>query len=156
MKQIKSTLLVLLLAAPLAVMAGGQTGSIKPRIEAALVQMDKAANKRDVKTIARYLAEDVVIVLTMNTPEGKQQARLSKTQYINMLKQGFASTSAYSYKRLSSTIEVKSKTQAIVSSRIHEKMTINGQTMEGDSTEVSVFEIKDGKLVATRVEGTQL
>ena len=117
-----------------------------------LSEMDVAITNLDSETLAKTLSDDIQITIHINIQGNEQVMKPSKQDYISMLKQGWAAVENYSYKRSDLVIDIKDG-KAVVSANVKETMTVQGQSLSGESKEVATVESVNGKLLFTNIVG---
>ena len=117
-----------------------------------LSEMDVAITNLDSETLAKTLSDDIQITIHINIQGNEQVMKPSKQEYISMLKQGWAAVENYSYKRSDLVIDIKDG-KAVVSANVKETMTVQGQSLSGESKEVATVESVNGKLLFTNIVG---
>jgi hypothetical protein len=121
-------------------------------VRAFMSTIDEAVNMKDAEKIDGLLAENVQIALNMTANGQTQVMSPSKQEYLAMLNQGWAMSSDYSYTRSIVNIDIQSG-KASVSSKVKESMTVQGQSLSGESREELVIEVVDGNFAITRIVG---
>jgi hypothetical protein len=119
-----------------------------------LKSMDEAAIKKDVKAIVAHMAPNAIIKLEMLGPQGKQTLRLNIKEYEAYLKQGYAATSNFNYKRTNTKIKISTDGRtARVTDTVLETMSMGGKTISGETKETALLELRNGKLFITAIDG---
>ena len=117
-----------------------------------LSEIDNAIVNLDANGVANALSDDVNITMNI-TMEGQTQVmKLSKQEYITMLKQGWSAYENYTYSKSNVIIKIQ-EGKAIVTANIKETMTVQGQNLSGESQEIVTIEIVNGNLLITNVVG---
>jgi len=124
----------------------------KQNVNVFLVSIDKAAVMKNANIISDTLSENVVIIINMTMEDKKQIMKLTKKDYVSILKRGWSIYKNYKYTRTNINIKIKNN-KAFVTSNIKESMTIEGKNISGSSKEETTIELIDGKLLITKLVG---
>jgi hypothetical protein len=149
----RCSIAILGLLALLSSAAGSTTELTEASVRALIAKVDRAIPARNVAVIAEVLAERVVISVNMTVNGQLQHLSPDRGQYLDMLKQTWATVSDYRYRRYNQRITIEGH-QAIVTADVWESATLNGQTMSTQSRETTIIESVDGKLQATAISTT--
>ena len=148
-----------------AVWATGTAGSAstlvltQAEVEDLIKQMDKAIDEKSIEIIDPLLYDELKVTLK-NVPQADGKTlnmEMTKNQYLAMAKQTWATAKSYEYRRTDLQIDVaKDGKSATVSAIVHEKVVMPEQALESKTREVMTVEKRDGKVVATALEGEVL
>lgn len=143
----------LLLLASFGLISVGHAGDLnEAAVNNFLNKLDAAIEKLDVNGVAATMSDAVDIILNIDMQGQKQVMQLTKAQYVDMLRQGWAAYSNYKYSR--SNVKVKMNgNSALVTADVSETMTVQGQTMTGNSKEEVTVELQNGQPVITKIVG---
>jgi hypothetical protein len=125
-------------------------------MEQALSGIAKAANNKDIRGIASYLSDDLVVFLTMELPSGRQDLRMNKNEYLHKLEKTFSKQALYKYRSDNVKIDIGADgMSATVEEDIHETFgTLEMRT--GSAThQQSAVELRRGRIVVTKIVATQ-
>lgn len=117
---------------------------------AILANVDRAIPLKDFEVIAAALSDDVVIEANIAMGGQSQAYTYRKAEYLQGLRDSWAQTSEYEYKRDNQSIVVSGGT-ATVSADVVESMVIQGQAFTSKSREVATIERVDGVPLITRI-----
>jgi hypothetical protein len=119
-------------------------------------EIEEAANRKDIDSIAYYLAPDLVVFLTVDSPGGRQDLRLNKEEYLEKLQQGFSKIPAYSYRseNVDIIISQDGKSATIVEDIRETVGTLEAKT-EVVSNQKSALEFRGGRIVVTKIVATE-
>lgn len=118
-----------------------------------MAKVDQAAVRKDAETVSKTLSDSVEIIMLISHGGQTQRMAMNKDQYMAALRQGWAASSNYSYRRANEKI-VLSGSKAYVSSEVFESMVINGQPLRTSSKESATLELINGALLVTKVFAT--
>jgi hypothetical protein len=118
-----------------------------------MVKVDQAAARKDADTVSKTLSDAVEITMMISYGGQTQRLSMNKDQYMAALRQGWAASSNYTYRRANEKI-VLSGSKAYVSSEVFESMVINGQPLRTSSKESATLELINGALLVTKVFAT--
>lgn len=122
------------------------------RVEQFLVQLELAAERRDVTHIVAALADDVVIVFRMGAQGGMPDLTLTKTQYGDFLAGAFATIEAHRTRRFGTKITLSEDgRQAEVFANVEETTTVQGKTSVHTSQQTVLVVLSNGQLLVKRV-----
>lgn len=113
---------------------------------------DQAAVSLNADALAATLSNNVVIIMNIDMQGQKHVMKPSKQEYIAMLKQGWSTYTDYTYKKSNVVIKMQSG-KALVTADVKESMTVQGQTMSGESKEEVVIEMINNTPMITKVVG---
>ncbi|MCL6435682.1 MAG: nuclear transport factor 2 family protein [Leptolyngbyaceae cyanobacterium HOT.MB2.61] len=125
------------------------------QIRAILDQMQAASNKRDTKTIMKFLAPDATVRMTIDAQGKSQTMTLTRSQYYQYLQQGFYITENYRGQYSNLKIQVMpNKKAAIATYVLDEEITIKNQpgTLVSSSDASMKFEIVKGQILVTSLK----
>jgi hypothetical protein len=119
-------------------------------------EIKEAANKKDVDSIAQYLAPDLVVFLTVNSAGGRQDIRLNKDEYIKKLKDAFSKIPAYSYRSENANIIIsRDSKSATIDENIRENVGTREMKAEVVSHQKSAIELRNGQILVTKIVATE-
>lgn len=148
-KMIKAGLLALGIVAAAVANAGELS---QKSVKALLDSVDAAANSQNVEQIASSMSDNVEIVINVTMQGQTQVMQITKPQYIEMLKQGWAEYSDYKYTRSSTKIDIKGD-KAIATATVKESMTVQGQKVSSVTREEATIELVKGEPRVTKLVG---
>lgn len=117
-----------------------------------IVTMEDAVNTLDAQVVADALSNDVEITMHVTMQGQTQVLNPSKQEYIALLKQGWAQYSDYKHSRSNTVIEIRDD-KAFVTADILESMSIQGQTLSGETKEELTIELVNGNPQVTTMTG---
>ena len=124
-------------------------------VMAILTSMDKAAKKANIAGMIAPLASDVKIKIAVSAPDSdkEQVVHLTKEEYATNTRQLMRRRFKYTVERKNVKVKIynDSKT-AIVTNDVYETMTIAQVTVRAVSSETSIFNIRNGKILITSTE----
>lgn len=123
-----------------------------PQINSVLERVDQAINSHDADALAKELSNEVKITMQFDIPGQKQVMQPSKSEYVDMLKQGWAQYSNYKYAKSNVKIELNGA-KAFVSDDVTESMDIQGQHLSAHSREEVIIEIINDQPLITSIVG---
>jgi hypothetical protein len=144
------TLLTFLLLTLLSITSLSAEKLTKSSIKNMISNMDKAASKRDVVSISRYMHPNAVIKMHVTISGKEQEMQINKQQYIQLLTQGLQAATTYEHETSNVKIRISNK-KAFVSMEITETVGINGRTQVGESQENMTIELINGHLMVTEI-----
>ena len=115
-----------------------------------LVKFDKAISSKNATEIGSYTSENAEFLLTIPMGGQAQPLRISKAQYMAMLRDTWAQASNYTYRRTNEKIVI-SGGKATVTADVFESLTLQGKKITTQSREIATFESVNGVLLLTRV-----
>ncbi|MSQ58142.1 MAG: hypothetical protein EXR36_00405 [Betaproteobacteria bacterium] len=122
------------------------------RVEQFLVQLELAAERRDIAHIIDSLADDVVIVFRMAALGGMPDMTLDKVQYRDFLVGAFATIEAHGSRRYGTKITVSPDGMyAEVFANVEETTTMKGRTSVHTSQQTVLVALANNKLQVKRV-----
>ncbi|MFN0314124.1 MAG: hypothetical protein ACKVQA_03680 [Burkholderiales bacterium] len=143
---------IALLAAGLINTSPAQAQLTEARVEQFLVQLELAAERRDVPHIVDSLADDVIIVFRMAALGGMPDLTLTKIQYRDFLVDAFATIQAHSSRRYGTKITISQDgLQAEVFANVEETTTMQGKTSVHTSQQTVLLVLVKDKLQVKRV-----
>jgi len=141
--------------------AAGASASVLSRLEVEefIRQMDKAIDEKSIDKLSALLYDEIKIGLkNVPQPDGKlQNVEMTRNQYLASAQQAWALATSYEYGRTDLQIDLaKDGKSATVSAVVREKVVMPEQTLESKTREVMTVEKRDGKVVATVLDGEVL
>ena len=118
-----------------------------------MAKVDQAAVRKDAETVSKTLSDSVEIIMMISHGGQTQRMAMRKDQYMAALRQGWAVSSNYTYRRANEKI-VLNGPKAYVSSEVFESMVINGQSLSTSSKESATIELINGTPLVTKVFAT--
>lgn len=123
-------------------------------IDRMIRDFEEAASRKDFDSVARYFAEDVIIFLTIETPQGTQNLRFDRDEYLAHVKQALSLFPYYEYRSENVTVNISEDGQsATASSDVHETMGNQEIKVSSVTRENFALELRDGRLQITKVVG---
>jgi hypothetical protein len=143
---------IALLAAGLLNTSPARAQLTEARVEQFLVQLELAAERRDVAHIVSSLSDDVVIVFRMAALGGMPDLTLDKTEYRDFLVGAFAAIQAHSSRRYGTKITLSEDgLHAEVFANVEETTTMKGKTSVHTSQQTVLIVLVNDKLQVKRV-----
>ncbi len=116
------------------------------QIHTMLTTMDNAIENKDAETIAKYLDDNIHIIMKMTLAGESKILEFTKDKYIETLEQGWALTEEYTYTRDKVNIEYIGKgNKAVVTTTLYELSVVDGAPMAALSHEKTLVEFRDGE-----------
>jgi len=117
---------------------------------AVISAMDKAARAAKVDDIAAHIADDVRIKMAVEVAGVEQEIELDREKFIFHTRRGFSKRVAYESSRQKTEVTIsKDGRRAMVTSELFEKLTQADGTLRAVSSEIYVFNLRDGKILVT-------
>jgi hypothetical protein len=119
-------------------------------------EIEEAANRKDIDGIAYYLAPELVVLVTADSPSGRKDLRLNKQEYLDKLKQGFSNIPQYYYKSYNVDIIISQdgKSGTVVED-IRKSVGIIEMKTEVVSNQKSAIALRGGRIVVTKTVATE-
>ena len=117
-----------------------------------IAKIDKAVSSRNVSEMGRYLSEDAQIILNLEAGGETQSVTLTKSEYLDITRQGFAAVSDYTFRRSNEQITLSGKS-AKSSGDVIETFVMGGQRQTTRTKEVCTIELINGVLLITKLVG---
>lgn len=117
-----------------------------------IARIDSAIERADAEALGNELSEDAEITLNFVEQGESQVMKLSKREYLQLLKEGWAQFTDYSYHRSDLKIKLQGA-KAFISAIVHEEMAVDGQQYSASSHEEATVELIKGKPIVTAVVG---
>jgi len=117
-----------------------------------LVEIDAAILKQDAAGIARHFAGGAAITQKVRASGGTQTYTATKAEYVAHLRESWAQTSDYRYKRSDETIRILGPTRAVVTALVTESGRAQGLRITSSSAETAVIEVVDGRPLIVRLD----
>ena len=109
---------------------GALTSITREAIEKMVDEFKDAVHARDIDSIAAQISPDAIIFITIDTPQGTQNLRFGKDEYMAHLKEGWSQASHYDYEVKNLKIDISSDGQsATIESDIHESVGAQGMVV---------------------------
>ncbi len=122
-----------------------------------LAQTDAAIERRDADGIAAHLSPQVRIVMTLSASDQTQVLRLSRDQYLQVLREGWAVAKNYRYQRGDVRIEyLDGASRARVTAVVIESFTVKGKPVTGKTRERVLVEMVDGRPLVVEVQAQSI
>jgi hypothetical protein len=125
------------------------------QIHTILEQMQAASNKRDTKTIMKFLAPNATVLMTIEGMGQSQTMSLTRSQYYQYLQQGFYITENYQGTYADLKIQVMPDRKAAIATYVlNEEVTIKSQpgTIVSSSDATMKFEVVKDKILVTQIK----
>jgi ketosteroid isomerase-like protein len=133
---------------------GALTSITREALEQMVDEFKNAVRKRDLDSIAAQFSPDAVIFITIDTPEGTQNLRFGKDEYMAHLQEGWSQVSHYDYEVKNLKMDISSDGQsATIESDIHESVGVQGMTVKTVTHENLALELINGNLQIIKVAG---
>lgn len=117
-----------------------------------IAAMDRAIENRDADTLEAAIAENAQFTAHVTLGGQVQKVQMGKGQYIDSVRNVWAQSTTYSYRRANDVITFSGRSANVVSDVI-EEITVGGQTVRSTSHETATIELVNGKPLLTRVVG---
>jgi len=137
---------IILFTSAISVASGLSEDSVNELLE----RVDNAAVNLNAEEISNALSNNVQITINISSQGKTQVLKLSKQEYIDMLKQGWSMYKNYKYSKSNVKINIQGSA-AYVSADIKESMTVQGQDISGNSKEDLTIELVNGRVLITSV-----
>jgi hypothetical protein len=99
------------------------------------------------------MARDVIINVTVDTPFGPQRQRLTREEFREQTRKGWAMAGQYDYRREKEGISLaEDGLTATVRTDILEAMTIQGRRVRTTTRETATLALVDGRILVTALE----
>ena len=121
-------------------------------VQEVIDKMHIAAENKDTSMVSDLFSDDVSIVMNINAQGETQVLTLGKSDYLEMVQMGWDMAEHYEYSTSNVKIKINGNT-AEVKSDVKESLTIQGQSMDSNSKEVTTIEFNDGVGLITKVVG---
>jgi hypothetical protein len=106
-----------------------------------LTEMYKAIENKDADTIAKYLDDNIHIVMKVTMGENDQVFQFNKDEYLKTMEDGWAVTEEYTYTRDKVNIEyIGEGNKAVVTASVYELSVVAGRPMAALSHEKTLVE----------------
>jgi len=115
-------------------------------------QIDKAIASMNADQVGDALSDNVSITLNFTAGGQKSVLRPSKHEYMKLLKEGWSQYGNYKYNRTNPKISLTGN-KALITADIYESMTVQGQTISGNSKEEITVELINGNPRITKIVG---
>jgi hypothetical protein len=123
-------------------------------IRAKLADIDRATEKRDAATLCAMIAPGARITIRTDAVEGGRTIRLEPAEYCDYMKQGFEQAETYESVRSDVRIALSPDGKAaVVDDSVAEKAVVAGRTLDTVTAEKLTFEVRDGRLMLTAIDG---
>lgn len=123
------------------------------QVEDFLKQLDAAALKKDPSVLLEHLAKDATITVKMNTPVGPQTTHYTAKEYREKVYEELKAVIDFKYQRLDTKIEISTdQKSARVTLKLQEFLTLKTSVLGVQSQQVSIYNLKRGKIVIKSVE----
>lgn len=147
--------LLALLFWPAALLAQGRI--TEPQAQALLEALDRAAASQNTDALMAHFSDDCIITLEIPGPDGAHRFRWSKEEYATQLEEGYEETEAYTVERTDTTIQIAPDGQsARVTATVTEAIRTQTHLIHAVTKDEARLELRDGKLVVTRLDGVVL
>lgn len=124
-------------------------------MQATLKELAAANLNKDIKAIEKYLAPFVIINIETRTPAGPVRIQMSRDEYIAQLSKVFSQATDLQYQQENTRINIGNEGKtAEVETDVIERIVLNGSEQRTVTHERIVFEIIDGRKVATVLDAS--
>lgn len=124
------------------------------KLRAIINSMEAAITRGDVKGVIEHMASDVVVTVHVPGPEGTQVITMNLRQYEQFFEEGMKAVTDYIYTRKDTKIDIApGGDTATVKSTVLERTTLNGRVISSIAEETAVFELQQGRILITSLEG---
>ena len=118
---------------------------------------DSAAVNRDTQGIGAYLGEGFFKYVEVTADEIPLAVQLTKTQYLDLIEEGWETIEQYSYQRKDVVIHVaRDGSSGESNSTIIEAIRADGKDLISKVREYAHYELENGRLVITNIESQTL
>lgn len=122
------------------------------KVNKLIAKVDNAAVSLDAIELAKLLSDNVSITMNISMQGKMQVMKPTKQQYLSMLQQGWSMYKNYKYSKSNVKIKIEGN-KALVTADVKESMTVQGQSISGESKEEITIELVSGKALITNVVG---
>ncbi|QOG12433.1 hypothetical protein [Arcobacter sp. FWKO B] len=122
----------------------------KKTVQALITTVESIVKTHNIDQLAKLLSEDINIKINIKNNGNNQTMKITKSQYLSMLKQGWEMCENYTYKISDINITIKNGL-AYVTSKLEETMICNNQQINSTSYEKSIIKLIDNKLKVTEI-----
>lgn len=137
--------------------AAGQARITEPQVTALLETLDHAARSSNTEALIIHFSDDCIITLEIPGPEGAHRFRWNKEEYARELDEGYKETEDYAVERTETAIRIAPDgLSATVTATVTETMRARHRIIRAVSREVARLELREGRLVVTRLDGVVL
>ncbi|MEW6323867.1 MAG: nuclear transport factor 2 family protein [Nitrospirota bacterium] len=144
----------LLLTAPA---ASAQSPITEPQVQALLQTLDQAAQSLDTDALMTHFADDAVVTLVVPGPDGHQTFRWDKEEYARQLDEGYQEIEEYRFERTDTAIQIAPDGRsARVTATMTETIRMRGQRIYAVTQDDARLELRQGRLMVTRLDGVVL
>lgn len=151
MKYLNKWLLCLMLTCVTGYAIAGEIS--ESQVKKLIDQMDSAIETKSVEQIADTLSDTVTIKMNIHANGNLLQTlKMTKSEYISLVKQGWDAASSYSYVRNNEKINISGEV-ATVTAEVVEVAVIQGQTIKTRTQETAIIEMVDGAPLVTKITG---
>lgn len=127
------------------------------KILAIINSADAAITRGDVKGMTEHMASDIVVTVHIPGPEGTQVITMNLRQYEQFFEETMKAVTDYIYTRKDTQIVIApGGDTATVKSTVLERTTIDGRVITSITEETAVFELRQGRILVTSLEGVIL
>jgi SnoaL-like domain len=144
-----------------------ETVITEQKINAILEEIDAAARNRDIDTIVKHFSKKARITLKIkSSPLVKSESRyvpidtrwtMTRDEYRDYYKRSMSDIDTFDYRRKDTIIKINADGQmAVVGDQVFETAKMGEADVSSVTEETAVFEIEDGQIVITSLEGTML
>jgi hypothetical protein len=114
--------------------------------------VEAATLGQDIDGVVEHMAGDVIINITMDAPFGPQRQRLTREEFREQTRRGWAMAIQYDCRRENERISVDEEGLETVWVDIRESMTMQGRTIRTATQETVTLEGVDGEILVTVLE----
>lgn len=142
---------ILLLLATLVVPAWAQAADFgEASVKRLISGIDRGMAAQDARQLADLFSDHAIITMHIHTRNGSRTMRISKRQYIDMLRRNWSMFDHYKHSRSNVKIALHGS-KAIVTDNVTESITSRGQSMTAVSKEEVVIQRVNGRPRITRI-----
>jgi HEPN domain-containing protein len=145
---------ILFLAALIVAATSHAAGLSEQSVRELIAKMDQAARTRSIEPLAEVLSDDAVIRVTVHIERRKRVLDLTKEDYLEMVRRGWARASAYTFQRTALDITIQNPERARVTTEVLESLSVQGQSMQGRTRQEATVELRRGRPRITRLDAT--
>src|SRR5690606_5013666 len=115
---------ILFLAALIVAATSHAAGLSEQSVRELIAKMDQAARTRSIEPLAEVLSDDAVIRVTVHIERRKRVLDLTKEDYLEMVRRGWARASAYTFQRTALDITIQNPERARVTTEVLESLSM--------------------------------
>jgi SnoaL-like domain len=142
-----------------------ETVITEQKINAILEEIDAAARNRDIDAIVKHFSKKARITVNIKSSPAAVKTRgsvpvnmnlsFTRDEYRDYYKQSISQIDTFDYSRKNTIIKINPDGQmAVVGDEVFETAKVREETVSSITEETAVFEIEDGQIVITSLQGT--